>query len=456
MRRFTLMLLALLLITACGGGGGGGDQPPASPPDPGNPNLRLQLPTPGLRPEQLAIIVARGDAVSEAMAADYQRARGVPDANVVRVSINTAAAVVDAASFATLRAEIEAQLPAGVQASLLAWNSPSRVAGPTCSMGITSAMALGYDAKYCVGGNLCRVTATSPLYDSESRRPFAELGVRPAMLLARDSVAAARSLIDRGLSAEASMPPGTGYLVRSSDALRSVRYTDYGGLPAGWSGSLSLNYIDNSAATGSDSIGDASGVLFYFTGLSQVPDLGRVAFRAGALADHLTSFGGQLPGGNGQMPITAWLDAGASASHGTVEEPCNLPQKFSRAAVLIDRYWRGETAIEAYWKSVEQPGQGLFVGDPLARPFGQPSSLTVEGQRYRLRSRALRPGASYTLEYRIGSGGSWTELARFTGQLGKVLDDTAPLAPAAATELRWRGPCPQNNGQSCTLAASSD
>jgi hypothetical protein len=27
--------------------------------------------------------------------------------------------------------------------------------------------------------------------------------------------------------------------------------------------------------------------------------------------------------------------------------------------------------IEAYWKSVAWPGQGIFIGEPLARPFGK-------------------------------------------------------------------------------------
>jgi len=31
----------------------------------------------------------------------------------------------------------------------------------------------------------------------------------------------------------------------------------------------------------------------------------------------------------------------------------------------------GDTVLEAYWKSVEMPGQGLFIGEPLARPFGR-------------------------------------------------------------------------------------
>ncbi len=32
-------------------------------------------------------------------------------------------------------------------------------------------------------------------------------------------------------------------------------------------------------------------------------------------------------------------------------------------------YSHGETIIEAYWKSVLMPGQGLFIGEPLSRPY---------------------------------------------------------------------------------------
>jgi hypothetical protein len=52
-----------------------------------------------------------------------------------------------------------------------------------------------------------------------------------------------------------------------------------------------------------------------------------------------------------------------------VVEPCNLLEKFPHPAVVMNRYLRGETLIEAYWKSVLMPGQGIFVGEPLAAPF---------------------------------------------------------------------------------------
>ena len=70
------------------------------------------------------------------------------------------------------------------------------------------------------------------------------------------------------------------------------------------------------------------------------------------------------------MPALAWLEAGATASYGTVAEPCNFTQKFPDASIVMRAYLSGDTALEAYWKSVVWPGQGLFIGEPLARPFG--------------------------------------------------------------------------------------
>ena len=62
-------------------------------------------------------------------------------------------------------------------------------------------------------------------------------------------------------------------------------------------------------------------MLFYLTGLPKVPDVDTNTFVPGALADHLTSYGGQIPN-TGQMSAIVWLQAGASASFGTVKEPC--------------------------------------------------------------------------------------------------------------------------------------
>jgi hypothetical protein len=54
-----------------------------------------------------------------------------------------------------------------------------------------------------------------------------------------------------------------------------------------------------------------------------------------------------------------------------VAEPCNITDQFPRASTLVNRYQAGDTLLEAYWKSVRTPGQGLFVGEPLARPWAR-------------------------------------------------------------------------------------
>jgi uncharacterized protein (TIGR03790 family) len=459
-----LMPLLTALLNACGGGGGGGTETGGGGGSPGGggigQTLTLTLPAGGLAPADLAVIVAEGDALSEAVGAAYVAARGVPAANLIRVKVSTASHTISAADFALLKTDIDARLAAaapGVQATLLTWAAPSRVVG-ACSMGITSAMALGYDTRYCnptPAVSTCPSTAASPLYDSESRRPQAELQLRPSMLLGATTLAGAQALINRGVAADATHPAGEGWLVRTADADRSSRWTDFAALPSAWGSTLRLNYVDNSLGPGSaNSLAGKTGVLFYLTGLASVANLGTLQFRPGALADTLTSTGGLLPTGGGQMPITAWLEAGATASYGTVEEPCNFQQKFSRASVLIDHYWRGATAIEAYWKAVQWPGQGLFIGEPLARPFRDAPSFAIVGGEYQIKTRALRPGSRYALQYRL-SGGAWTTLADFTGQRGQALDGRAPLPPAAAVQIRWQGPCPDNAANACMLAQSS-
>jgi uncharacterized protein (TIGR03790 family) len=445
-----LQFVLLMLLSACGGGGGSSSvavpTPAPVPVGSAATTLGFTLPRAGLVATDLAVIVVDGDAQSEAIASYYQAARGIPAANIIRVKLNTSSATISVPDFAALKAEVDAKLPAGVQATLLTWTAPSRVVG-TCAMSITSAMAFGFDSKYCGG---CSATAASSYFDSESKQAWVDHKIRPSMMLGAASLAAAKTLIDRGVRADASQPGGDGYLLRTSDAARSVRFGDYTGLPSAWSGRLKLSYIDNSAGAAADFIEARSEVLFYFTGLANVPKLASIGFLPGAVADHLTSHGGILPR-TGQMPVTDWLDAGATASYGTVEEPCNYTQKFPQASVLIEHYYRGETVIEAYWKSVQWPGQGLFVGEPLARPFPDRPSFTLDNDQYLISTRALRSNASYSLEYRAGATGTWTALAAFNIGRAEAQTLRSPLPPANATELRWRGPCASNSALQCTL-----
>ncbi|NTV96975.1 MAG: TIGR03790 family protein, partial [Thiobacillus sp.] len=169
-------------------------------------------------------------------------------------------------------------------------------------------------------------------------------------------------LIDRGVAADHTFPTGTAYLVSTTDRARNVRAATYPTVARLFGGLVAVAEIDASPEARDD-------VLALFTGQVRVDGLDKLRFRPGAAADHLTSTGGQLTD-SGQMSILDWLSAGATASYGTVTEPCNRPEKFPSPGLFLAHYLGGATLIEAYWKSVAWPGQGVFVGEPLARPYG--------------------------------------------------------------------------------------
>ena len=409
------------------------------------------LPRTGLAAVDLAVLYADGDATSEAIARAYQRARGIPEANLLRVAMPGGADAISDSAFAGIKADIDARLPAHIQATLVTWAQPSRVAGATCAMGITSALAFGYNATLCGG---CSRTQASAYYNTDTTRPFTDLRIRPSMMLGAATLEAALVLINRGVAADGTAPTGTGWLLRTADTARSVRYTDYPALPAAWAADPgpALRYLDASPTGWAQELVGYNDVMFYFTGLVRVTQAASNRFLPGAVADTLTSYGGFLPGANGQMPATDWLAAGATASYGTVEEPCNFAEKFSRASVLVEHYARGATLIEAYWKSVAWPGQGLFVGEPLARPWAAVPSATVEGHELVIRSRGLRRNGAYRVEWLDAGGTAWRTLASTTAGQPRPVTWRVPLpVVTAGGKLRWVGPCPLQPAQSCVL-----
>ncbi|HYQ72953.1 MAG TPA: TIGR03790 family protein, partial [Gammaproteobacteria bacterium] len=165
-----------------------------------------------------------------------------------------------------------------------------------------------------------------------------------------------------GIEADASNPPGTAYLLSTTDKQRNTRARFYPGIRLLQSDRFRVEIIHTNQLQYRDD------VMFYFTALARVPEIRTNRFLPGAIADHLTSAGGKLTGSR-QMSSLRWLEAGATGSYGTVTEPCNFVQKFPRPNLVIDTYLNGETLLEAYWKSVEWPGQGVFIGEPLATPF---------------------------------------------------------------------------------------
>ena len=305
---------------------------------------------------QLALVINTADPLSVKIGAYYAKRRHIPPANIVRVRFDSNRDELPPAEFTALLKTFSPRLGRRIQAYALTWARPYRVG----CMSITSAFAFGYDPKYCATG--CNLTVANPYFNSGVTQPYAELGFRPTMSIAALDFDHARTLIDHGVRSDGTHPPGTAYLVISDDKARNARAPEYPLAEKETGNAINVNVVHNLPLT------DRRDVMFYFVGAIAVPNLDTNRFLPGAVADHLTSFGGMLTD-SPQMSSLRWLEAGATGSYGTVVEPCAFPQKFPNVTMLMSYYTAGETLIEAYWKSVAMPGQGIFIGEPLAAPF---------------------------------------------------------------------------------------
>jgi uncharacterized protein (TIGR03790 family) len=308
--------------------------------------------------KDIAIIVNDSDSLSVRIAKYYQTKRNIPSAQIIHVSFKSGIKALTEAEFKKIKQQVDEQTPINVQGYVLTWLLPFRV---DC-MSITTAFAVGFDNAFCAKG--CKETRHNPYFNSISSRPYDDFGWRPTMMLAAKGYTAATQLIDRGVAADYTQPKGSAYLLKTTDKARSSRAVFFPEVVKKFNKAFSVNYLEKNF------IEDQKDVMFYFTGLTHVQKITRNVYLPGAVADHLTSAGGILSG-SVQMSILDWLQAGVTGSYGTVVEPCNFPAKFSNPGVLMDFYLKGNSLIEAYWKSVAEPGQGVFVGEPLAKPFAQ-------------------------------------------------------------------------------------
>ncbi len=313
---------------------------------------------------ELGLVINTADPYSVSVGEYYARRRGIPEAQVVRVQLPQRASLTRE-EFAALDQSIRKQMPENVNGLALAWVQPYAV---ECNS-LTSALAQGLQPEVCAQS--CAPTRASAYANYFGARPWSVLGLRPSMQLAARSVPAALAMIERGIASDHTLAGGTAepamaWLAATPDVHRNVRERIFP--PAGPVPGMAGVEVGR---VRSEALPPLRRTLIYQTGLARVPAPLGHEWLPGALADHLTSFGGQLerPAGEGQMNILDWIDAGATASYGTVSEPCNHLQKFPHPQLLILSYVQGVSALEAYWHSVAWPAQGVFVGEPLAAPF---------------------------------------------------------------------------------------
>lgn len=314
-----------------------------------------------LRPSDIGLVINTRDPYSVAVGTYYAARRGLAPDQILRVDLPVQPGIT-LRDFQQLQQAIDQHFGFRAQALALAWVGPYAV---QCNS-LGGALAMGYDAALCE--NSCAHARPSPYANSRSARPYSELRMRPSMHLAARSIDEAKAMIDRGIRSDGSLAKSgaasaEALFVATGDAARNVRVALYPPERAKAMAGVQLRRVQGlPAATGERTI-------LLSVGAAELSGLSNPGFLPGALADHLTSSGGDLLGQHAQTPAWQWISAGATASHGAVSEPCNHLQKFPHPMWLLGHYVQGATALEAYWKSVLWPQQSLFIGEPLATPF---------------------------------------------------------------------------------------
>ncbi len=435
-----LSIASLVLCSYCGGAAFA--QSPAYSPDRQDVILAnrvsggqvpVVVPRKWLLPREVMVIANGSDPQSVLVRDYYQQARGIPTDNVITLNFDTSASI-HYSDMLPIKEQVElaaaelaaAAIPTRIQAFVLAWRWPSEVHGDVDTnrgYGMTHFFSHPFvEDDYTNPDKFvdeAGFSLESPYYYSNTLTPYEDFGMRFTMALPGITFQDVADLIDRGVASDLTFPgigasEASGWLMRTNDPARSVRHEDF--LPTAniWNqlGRLDMNYVDNSNGVDlGNHVANENNILFYFTGFIYVPEIDTNMFLPGAIADHMTSAGGNPRDPQTepfdamhQMSALRWLEGGVTGTYGTVSEPRNFQERFPRASLLIPSYYQGETLLQAYAKSVRQPQLGQFSGEPLARPFGSVARVDAQGT-LRILTTSLEPGKIYTLWEGASLGG---------------------------------------------------
>jgi uncharacterized protein (TIGR03790 family) len=329
------------------------------------------------------VVVNQNSTNSVQLGNDYCEQRGVPPQNVLRLTGWTGGSInwsPDDFKNYLLDPLLELVNGRGLtnqsQFVLLSMDIPYRVTDGDNQNSTTSALFYGFktNGTPVEGIPSCSLPDNSSNSYAYSELPFYQAmpNTAPtnsflAMMLTDTNLAAAEAILGRSVSADYTYPTQTVYLAKTSDSARKVRFVEFDN--SVFENQVAGNYAVIRLDTDST---DYTNLLGLLTGLANFT-LETNAFVPGTLADTLTSFGGYILENSGQTPSLAFLEAGASGSYGTVVEPCNYTQKFPDP---VDYFYqaRGFSLAEAYYQSLLNPFEGLFLGEPLAAPFARPGS----------------------------------------------------------------------------------
>ena len=334
-------------------------------------------------PLDTLVVVNAASRDSRALGAYYCEKHGIPQTHLCSIKTDPRSPSISLTFFEReIRRPIldhiaQQKLDGQIHFLVLCMDIPSRVENYN---GITSALYYGYkpplpDAPQChlASNSVNQYYGMERAYTSTAGWNQTNAPI-PFLLTAAD-LYIAKQVVDRGVASIATFPDGAFCLYGSGDSARNIRHRTYPIVARLFELFGKRTMVDANAAA---SPAPARPVLGYVDGLAYLPsNLVDAAFAPGAIAEHLTSCAGMIPDPClGQSSVWDWMRLGATASYGTVSEPCAFDVKFPDPMIAF-WYARGFCAGEALAMSVRNPYQGLWVGDPLAAPFAAPPSVQI-------------------------------------------------------------------------------
>lgn len=330
------------------------------------------------------VVVNQNSSNSLALGNYFVEKRAVPPQNVIRINWTGGNTTWTLADFENVlrtpvtEALAERQLTNQIDFIVLSMDIPYRVHNPSGVANnfnsTTATMFYGFKENPMNPMTSCSLPPASTSLYAGSESAFRQTPPISAMsnswltfMLTASNLAQAKALVDRGVTSDFSHPTAPVVLARGSDRLRNVRHYLFDNAIID-ARILNAANIVRTNVENPNALGAISG----FQGGAQVfSPVGNYA--AGALADSLTSFSGYLFENSGHTDVLDILNAGATASYGTIVEPCSYFAKFPVPQLYFYQS-RGFTAAESYFLSVTNPYQGVMVGEPLAAPFAQPGN----------------------------------------------------------------------------------
>jgi uncharacterized protein (TIGR03790 family) len=340
-----------------------------------------------LGPHEVLLLANGRSPESIDIADTYARLRGIPEQNILRLNIAREddgwPHTISPAEFTRLiwRPATRVVQQRGLEDQLLVWvystDFPIRISTtpPISIQGITflrnqlpdsEAVKMGtYHSPLFTGPDNVNIRPhISQTFDTYAEWLRDEMPL-PSMMLGYsgkkgNSLDRIRTCLSRGVASDGSSPTGTVYFVQTKDVRSECRQWQHVGA------TYDINVSGLEVVVTDQEPQGRSNVLGIQMGAANVrPD--RNTYLPGSMAEHLTSEAAIFYK-DSQTKLTKWIEAGVTASCGTVVEPYNVWTKFP-SAYFYYHYTSGCSMIESFYQSIRCPLQILLVGEPLASPW---------------------------------------------------------------------------------------